>query len=57
FMALNEIVDEISEPFGTHENDLPLTMMSDIIETQLALLSEQSFAPEQRDPVAKNVVL
>lgn len=57
FMALNEIVDEISEPFGTHENDLPLTMMSDTIETQLALLSEQSFAPEQRDPVAKNVVL
>ena len=31
FMALNEIVDEISEPFGTGENELPLGMMCDTI--------------------------
>ena len=27
FMALNEIVDEISEPFGTGENELPLSLI------------------------------
>lgn len=57
FMALNEIVDEISEPFGTGENELPLGMMCDTIETQLAMLSEQSFEPEVREPVADNVIL
>lgn len=57
FMALNEIVDEISEPFGTGENDLPLGMMCDTIETQLAMLSHQQFAPEQKPRVPANVVI
>ena len=57
FMALNEIVDEISEPFGTGENELPLGMMCDTIETQLAMLSHQQFAPEQKPPVPANVVI
>lgn len=57
FMALNEIVDEISEPFGTGENELPLGMMCDTIETQLALLSHQHFAPEKRPLSPANVVL
>lgn len=57
FMALNEIVDEISEPFGTGENELPLGMMCDTIETQLAMLSQQQFAPEQKPPVPANVVI
>lgn len=56
FMALNEIVDEISEPFGTGENELPLGMMCDTIETQLAMLSQQQFAPEQKPRVPANVV-
>lgn len=57
FMALNEIVDEISEPFGTGENELPLGMMCDTIETQLAMLSEQTFAPEIKPVLPANVVL
>lgn len=57
FMALNEIVDEISEPFGTGENELPLGMMCDTIETQLAMLSHQQFAPEQKQRVPANVVI
>lgn len=57
FMALNEIVDEISEPFGTGENELPLGMMCDTIETQLALLSHQQFAPEQKPVLPTNMVL
>ena len=57
FMALNEIVDEISEPFGTGENELPLGMMCDTIETQLAMLSHQQFAPEQKPRVPANVVM
>ena len=57
FMALNEIVDEISEPFGTGENELPLGMMYDTIETQLAMLSHQQFAPEQKPRVPANVVI
>ncbi len=57
FMALNEIVDEISDPFGATENGLPLCMMCDTIETQLALLSEQTFAPDPRPPLAKNLVV
>ena len=57
FMALNEIVDEISEPFGTGENELPLGMMCDTIETQLAMLSNQQFAPEQKPRVPANVVI
>ena len=57
FMALNEIVDEISEPFGTGENELTLGMMCDTIETQLAMLSHQQFAPEQKPRVPANVVI
>ena len=57
FMALNEIVDEISEPFGTGENELPLRMMCDTMETQLAMLSHQQFAPEQKPRVPANVVI
>ena len=57
FMALNEIVDEISEPFGTGESELPLGMMCDTIETQLAMLSHQQFAPEQKPRVPANVVI
>ena len=57
FMALNEIVDEISEPFGKGENELPLGMMCDTIETQLAMLSEQTFAPEIKPVLPANVVL
>ena len=57
FMALNEIVDEISEPFGTGENELPLGMMCDTIETQLSMLSHQQFAPEQKPQVPANVVI
>ena len=57
FMALNEIVDEISEPFGTGENELPLGMMCDTIETQLSMLSHQKFAPEQKPRVPANVVI
>ena len=57
FMALNEIVDEISEPFGTGENELPLGMMCDTIETQLAMLSHHQFAPEQKPRVPANVVI
>ena len=57
FMALNEIVDEISEPFGTGENELPLGMICDTIETQLAMLSHQQFAPEQKPRVPANVVI
>ena len=57
FMALNEIVDEISEPFGTGENELPLGMMCDTIETQLAMLSNQQFVPEQKPRVPANVVI
>lgn len=57
FMALNEIVDEISDPFGKMENSLPLGMMCDTIETQLASLSEQMFAPDKREPLSPNLVL
>jgi putative membrane protein len=57
FMAHNEIVDEISEPFGMGENELPLGMMCDTIETQLAMLSEQQFARENKAVLPHNVVL
>ena len=49
FMALNEIVDEISEPFGTGENDLALSQMCATIETQLNLMSGQSSPPAPVD--------
>ncbi|MFW2177303.1 MULTISPECIES: bestrophin family protein [unclassified Moraxella] len=57
FMALNEIVDEISEPFGVNDNDLPLCMMCDTIETQLASLSGQTFEKDNREPLPDYVVL
>lgn len=57
FMALNEIVDEISDPFQASENGLPLGMMCDTIETQLAMLSEQTFEKEIRPTLPKNMVL
>lgn len=57
FMALNEIVDEISDPFGATENGLPLCMMCDTIETQLALLSEQNFAQDNRPQLPPNLII
>lgn len=57
FMALNEIVDEISDPFRASENGLPLGMMCDTIETQLAGLSGQVFEPEQKPVLAANLVI
>ena len=56
FMALNEIVDEISQPFGLSEDHLPLCMMCDTIETQLSMLSEQKFDKDIRPNTAKYVV-
>ena len=47
FMALSEIVDEISEPFGTAENDLALTAMCQTIETQLSLLGGLNLPPSE----------
>ncbi|MFD2245427.1 bestrophin family protein [Pontibacter ruber] len=35
FMALDAIINEIEEPFGTEANDLPLNTMSRMIETTL----------------------
>lgn len=40
FMALNEIVDEISEPFGKSENDIALTHICQTIETQLCEIGQ-----------------
>lgn len=57
FMALNEIIDEISEPFGLGENDLPLGMMCDTIETQLAMMTGQTFATDSRAILPHYVVL
>ncbi|ELA09030.1 hypothetical protein MOMA_01435 [Moraxella macacae 0408225] len=58
FMALNEIVDEISQPFGVLDNHLPLCMMCDTIETQLAQLSEQVFEKDNtRKVLPKHVIL
>lgn len=57
FMALNQIVDEISRPFALSDNNLPLGMMCTTIETQLALLSEQSFAPDSAPSSDKYVIL
>ena len=57
FMALNEIVDEISEPFGTAENDLALSQMCTTIETQLSLMSEQTTPPQPVDKVSKAFVV
>lgn len=57
FMALNQIVDEISQPFALSDNNLPLGMMCTTIETQLALLSEQSFAPDSAPSSDKYVIL
>lgn len=45
FMALNEIVDEISEPFGLAENDIALTQMCLTIERQLTQLGSLSLLP------------
>ena len=47
FMALSEIVDEISEPFGTAENDLALTAMCQTVETQLSLLGGLALPPSE----------
>jgi putative membrane protein len=42
FIALDAIVDEIEEPFGTQPNDLALHAMSDMIEnTLLEMLGEE----------------
>lgn len=58
FMALNEIVDEISQPFGLSDNHLPLYMMCDTIESQLAELSGQVFTKDDKRPMLpKNVIL
>lgn len=57
FMALNEIVDEISDPFQASENGLPLGMMCDTIETQLAGLSGQSFDAENKPSLPTNMVI
>lgn len=56
FMTLNELVDELSDPFGLAENDLPLGMMCDTIETQLAALSGQHFAPAPQPDLPRYVV-
>lgn len=45
FMCLNEIVDEIGEPFGKNENDLSLTQICQTIETQLCTLSGLTLPP------------
>lgn len=57
FMALNEIVHEIGQPFKLSDNNLPLVMMCDTIEVQLSSLSNQSFMADDKPDYGKNVVM
>lgn len=50
FMALNHIIDEISEPFGINENDLALAQISRTIESQLAQIGGFSLPAAPQTP-------
>jgi putative membrane protein len=50
FIALDAIISEIEEPFGTEPNDLALNAMSQMIETTLLEMTGKP-APEYPDPV------
>ncbi|QJX48749.1 hypothetical protein HMJ29_18235 [Hymenobacter taeanensis] len=50
FMALDAIIGEIEEPFGTEPNDLALNAMSQMIETTLLEMADQ---PTPTWPIAR----
>ena len=50
FMALEAIAEELEAPFGTDPNDLPLQMMSTMIETSLRELLGEPAPPEAPVP-------
>jgi len=51
FFALEEISDELEEPFGTSANDLPLESMCVMIETTLCEMLGDKNLPEPTQPV------
>ncbi|HUG93881.1 MAG TPA: bestrophin family ion channel [Planctomycetaceae bacterium] len=55
FLGLDELGDEIEEPFGTHPNDLPLSGLSRAIEINLRQLLGERDVPEFLRPV-RNVL-
>jgi yneE len=50
FMCLNEIVDEISDPFGKNENDLALTAMCRLLENQICDAGGLTLPPDTENP-------
>jgi ion channel-forming bestrophin family protein len=51
FLGLDELGDEIEEPFGTHPNDLPLSALSRTIEINLRQLAGERDVPPFLEPV------
>ena len=51
FLGLDELGDEIEEPFGTHPNDLPLSALSRTIEVNLRQLAGERDVPPFLEPV------
>jgi ion channel-forming bestrophin family protein len=51
FLGLDELGDEIEEPFGTHPNDLPLTALCRTIEINLLQLLGDRDVPPPLEPV------
>ncbi|HFC8536327.1 TPA: bestrophin family protein [Neisseria bacilliformis] len=57
FMCLNEIVDEISDPFGKNENDLALTAMCRLLENQICDAGGLTLPSDTENPSpAKHIV-
>ncbi|MGF6148122.1 Predicted membrane protein [Kingella potus] len=50
FICLNEIINEISDPFGKNENDLSLTAMCRLIEDQLCDSGGFTLPPDGENP-------
>jgi putative membrane protein len=51
FFGLDELGDEIEDPFGTDLNDLPLAALSRAIEINLRQLIEEKEVPEFHQPI------
>jgi putative membrane protein len=57
FLGLDEVGDELEQPFGLEDNDLPLSAMSRTIEVNLRQLLGESELPALLEPDKEGILL
>ncbi|EBJ8402483.1 chloride channel protein [Salmonella enterica subsp. enterica] len=50
FIALDALAEELEDPFGTENNDLPLDAICNAIEIDLLQMNDEKDIPEKRIP-------